>query len=62
MKRSDRSQSPPIDKLINISGLKKVKQEFLNVKSKVDLAVRQGTSLATDRFSYTMLRNPGTGR
>jgi DNA repair exonuclease SbcCD ATPase subunit len=61
MKQSDGTQSPPMDELMNMIGLEEVKQEFLSVKSKVDLAVRQGTSLSTDRFSCSMLGNPGTG-
>jgi len=61
MKQSDGSQSPPMDELMNMIGLEEVKQEFITVKSGVDVAVRQGTSLAKDRFSCSMLGNPGTG-
>jgi hypothetical protein len=42
-------------------GLEKVKEEFLAVKSKVDTALRQGVSMASERFSCSMLGNPGTG-
>lgn len=62
MKGFEGARSKPIDELMNMIGLEAVKQDFLDVKSKVDIAVRQGTSLATDRFSCSMLGNPGTGR
>jgi hypothetical protein len=42
-------------------GLEDVKQEFLTIKSKVDLTLRQNTLLASKRFSCSMLGNPGTG-
>jgi hypothetical protein len=42
-------------------GLEEVKQEFLTVKSQVDTVLRQGVSMASERFSCSMLGNPGTG-
>ncbi|CCC05205.1 unnamed protein product [Sordaria macrospora k-hell] len=42
--------------------LEEVKQKFLDIKSKVDTAVRQGISLSKERYSCSMLGNPGTGK
>ncbi|KAK5657152.1 hypothetical protein OQA88_3209 [Cercophora sp. LCS_1] len=62
LKDSEGAQNGPMDELMTMIGLEGVKLAFLSVFSKVDLAMRQGTSLATDRFSCSMLGNPGTGK
>ncbi|KAK1829287.1 P-loop containing nucleoside triphosphate hydrolase protein [Podospora conica] len=62
LKATDGCQSQPLDDLMEMIGLEEVKQEFLSIKSKVDLTTRQGTSLASERFSCSMLGNPGTGK
>ncbi|KAK0737339.1 P-loop containing nucleoside triphosphate hydrolase protein [Apiosordaria backusii] len=54
--------SKALDELMSMIGLEDVKQEFLNIKSKVDTALRQDVSLAKERFSCSMLGNPGTGK
>jgi hypothetical protein len=61
LKQSEGAQSKPLDDLMEMIGLEDVKQEFLGVKSKVDTALRQGVSMALERFSCSMLGNPGTG-
>ncbi len=61
LKQSEGAHSKPLDDLMQMIGLEEVKQEFLNVKSKVDTALRQGISMASERFSCSMLGNPGTG-
>lgn len=62
MKENEGAQSKPLDQLMEMIGLEDVKQEFLSIKSKVDTALRQGISLASERFSCSMLGNPGTGQ
>jgi hypothetical protein len=62
LKQFDGAQSAPMDDLMAMIGLEDVKQMFLSIKSKVDLTLRQATSLATERFSCSMLGNPGTGQ
>ena len=42
-------------------GLEAVKQKFLDIKSKVDTAVRQNVALTGERFGAALLGNPGTG-
>lgn len=54
--------SDEIDALMDMVGLESVKQSFLEIKSKVDTAILQEISLSNERFSCTMLGNPGTGR
>jgi hypothetical protein len=61
LKQYEGAQSKPLDDLMEMIGLEEVKQEFLAVKSKVDTALRQGVSMASERFSCSMLGNPGTG-
>jgi hypothetical protein len=60
-KKYEGAQSKPLDDLMEMIGLEEVKQEFLAVKSKVDTALRQRISMAGERFSCSMLGNPGTG-
>ncbi|KAK3386657.1 P-loop containing nucleoside triphosphate hydrolase protein [Podospora didyma] len=62
LKEFEGAQSKPMDELMAMIGLEDVKQEFLGIKSKVDTAVRQGISMASERFNCTMLGNPGTGK
>lgn len=45
-----------------VVGLEAVKEAFLDIKAKVELSVRQGTSLAKERFGVSFLGNPGTGK
>ncbi|TGJ80061.1 hypothetical protein E0Z10_g8693 [Xylaria hypoxylon] len=49
-----------LDSLIQMIGLESVKKEFLNIKARVDTAVRQGVDLKGDRFGACLLGNPGT--
>ncbi|KAK1749921.1 helicase required for RNAi-mediated heterochromatin assembly 1 [Echria macrotheca] len=62
LKQVDGAQNKALDELMTMIGLEKVKHEFLSILSRVELATLQGTSLATERFSCSMLGNPGTGK
>lgn len=61
MKEREGVRSAPLDELMSMVGLEEVKQAFLSIKSRVDAAFRQGVSMADERFSCSMLGNPGTG-
>lgn len=61
LKEFEGASSKPMDTLMSMIGLEEVKQKFLDIKSKVDTAVRQGISLSKERYSCSMLGNPGTG-
>jgi hypothetical protein len=61
MKQCEGVQSKPLGQLMEMIGLEEVKQAFLSIKAKVDTALRQGISMASERFSCSMLGNPGTG-
>jgi replication-associated recombination protein RarA len=56
------ARSPPIDDLMKMIGLEEVKKEFLAIKGMVDIRARQGLSMGSDRFSCSLLGNPGTGK
>lgn len=61
LKELEGAKSEPLDELMGMIGLEDVKSEFLSIKSKIDIALRQGISLDKERFSCSMLGNPGTG-
>lgn len=50
-----------LDELMGMIGLENVKEAFLEIKSRIDLAVRQNISLKKERFGAALLGNPGTG-
>jgi len=56
----DGAANPHIDAIMEMIGLEPVKQLVLKIMDKVDVNVRQGTSLAKERFNV-VLGNPGTG-
>ncbi|KAH7141426.1 P-loop containing nucleoside triphosphate hydrolase protein [Dactylonectria estremocensis] len=62
MKKMDGSYNAAMDKLMGMVGLESVKRRFLTVKSSVDTKIRQGLSLDGERFSCSLLGNPGTGK
>ncbi|SPO07334.1 related to ECM32 - DNA dependent ATPase/DNA helicase B [Cephalotrichum gorgonifer] len=62
MKRYEGQSSAPLDALMGMIGLEAVKAKFLGTKSRVDTAIRQDVSLAKERFSCSLLGNPGTGK
>ncbi|OTB00334.1 hypothetical protein M426DRAFT_66057 [Hypoxylon sp. CI-4A] len=55
-------ESETLDALMEYEGLERVKQQFLDIKSKVDMCKEQGRSLASERFSIVFQGNPGTGK
>ena len=60
-KDTDGVVNPHIDAIMEMIGLEPVKQQVLKIMDKVDVNVRQGTSLAKERFNVVLLGNPGTG-
>ena len=60
-KNIDGVDNPHIDAIMDMIGLEPVKQQVLKIMDKVDVNVRQGTSLAKERFNIVLLGNPGTG-
>ncbi|GAB7363399.1 hypothetical protein MBLNU230_g3676t1 [Neophaeotheca triangularis] len=51
-----------LDELMDMIGLENVKEDFLDLKAKVDLTVRQGVDLSKERFGVSLLGNPGVGK
>jgi DNA replication protein DnaC len=62
LKRMEGATNEHLDKLMAMIGLENVKAAFLEIKAKVDITVRQGTSLTKERFGTSLLGNPGTGK
>lgn len=62
LKRFEGAKSGPLDELMGMIGLEEVKLSFLGIKERVDTALRQDISLQKERFSCSMLGNPGTGK
>ncbi|OAA59143.1 CbxX/CfqX [Niveomyces insectorum RCEF 264] len=62
LKRETGVQNAAIDEIMAMVGLEDVKQEFLSIKTRVDIALRQGVSLAKERFGCVLVGNPGTGK
>ena len=61
-KNMEGATNPSIDAIMDMTGLEEVKKKVLNVKTKIDLSIRQNASLKQDRFNAVLLGNPGTGR
>ncbi|KAI2779115.1 P-loop containing nucleoside triphosphate hydrolase protein [Daldinia loculata] len=51
-----------LDELMRYEGLEEVKQQFLDIKSKVDVCKEQGRDLKSERFNIVFQGNPGTGK
>ncbi|KAM3512419.1 hypothetical protein MY11210_003909 [Beauveria gryllotalpidicola] len=62
MKRDELANNAELDTLMNMIGLESVKMSFLDIKSTVDTALRQGVSTENERFGCSLLGNPGTGK
>lgn len=61
LKKLEGAKCKILDELMAMIGLEDVKKQFLAVKSKVDTIVRQNANLKSERFSCSLLGNPGTG-
>ncbi|KAF2277903.1 P-loop containing nucleoside triphosphate hydrolase protein [Westerdykella ornata] len=61
-KKLEGAENEALDKLMDMIGLESVKQQFLDIKAKVDMLVRQGVSLQNERLGAALLGNPGTGK
>jgi hypothetical protein len=57
----DKESNVVLDELMQYEGLEDVKQQFLDIKSKVDVCKRQGRNLKSERFNIVFQGNPGTG-
>ncbi|KAF9765394.1 hypothetical protein IL306_002338 [Fusarium sp. DS 682] len=62
MKEVEGARNSALDKLMGMIGLESVKEKILSIKSTVDTKIRQGFSLGDERWSCSLLGNPGTGK
>lgn len=56
------AKSEAIDEVMDMIGLEAVKEHSLEIKSKIDLLVRQDLPVAKERLGAALLGNPGTGK
>lgn len=62
LKTFEGAKSEPLDELMSMIGLEAVKSAFLEIKWKVDTALRQNIPVGRERYNCSMLGNPGTGK
>ncbi|KAM0385686.1 hypothetical protein ACHAPZ_000804 [Fusarium culmorum] len=62
MKEVEGARNAALDKLMGMIGLESVKEQLLSIKSSIDTKIRQGFSLGDERWSCSLLGNPGTGK
>ncbi|CAG1980975.1 unnamed protein product [Fusarium graminearum] len=62
MKEVEGARNAALDKLMGMIGLESVKDQLLSIKSSIDTKIRQGFSLGDERWSCSLLGNPGTGK
>lgn len=60
--KANGANNDALDKLMDLIGLEAVKDEFLSIQASIDAKIRQGVSLSEERFSCSLLGNPGTGK
>ena len=51
-----------LDELMDMIGLEDIKDKFLSIKDNIDTSVRQNVDLGDERFSASLVGNPGTGK
>ncbi|EGP87761.1 uncharacterized protein MYCGRDRAFT_42010 [Zymoseptoria tritici IPO323] len=61
-KATEGASNKAIDSLMAMIGLEAVKDQFLEIKSQIDLLVRQDLSVEKERFGAVLMGNPGTGK
>ncbi|KAJ7241901.1 P-loop containing nucleoside triphosphate hydrolase protein [Mycena haematopus] len=61
-KNFEGADNEAIDAIMEMIGLEEVKSQVLDIKAKIDTAIRQNVSLKDERFNITFLGNPGTGK
>lgn len=60
-KTTNNEQNEFIDQLMQYEGLEQVKQQFLDIKSMIDISKQQGRRPSSQRFNVVFQGNPGTG-
>ncbi|KAL0261728.1 hypothetical protein SLS55_003158 [Diplodia seriata] len=61
-KKFEGASNDTLDDLMGMIGLENVKEEFLAIKDKIEVAIRQGIDMKDERFGTALLGNPGTGK
>ena len=61
-KETENASNRSIDSLMKMTGLEEMKAQFLTIKAKTEIAIRQDKDMKGERFGIVLLGNPGTGR
>ncbi|EKG10223.1 CbxX/CfqX [Macrophomina phaseolina MS6] len=61
-KNLEGASNSALDELMAMIGLENVKAQFLDIKEKIDVAIRQNIDMKHERFGAALLGNPGTGK
>ena len=61
-KDMENASNDSLDALMKMTGLEEVKEQFLTIKAKTEIAIRQNKNVKAERFGIVLLGNPGTGR
>ncbi|KAJ3507971.1 hypothetical protein NLJ89_g6009 [Agrocybe chaxingu] len=61
-KQMEGARNDAIDAIMGMTGLEAVKEQVLAVQAKINVSLRQNTSLKQERFNVVLLGNPGTGK
>ena len=57
-----KANTPSAQKLLELTGLQKVKTKFFAMQDKVEVSKERGDDLAKDNYHALFLGNPGTGK
>ncbi|KAF3761456.1 P-loop containing nucleoside triphosphate hydrolase protein [Cryphonectria parasitica EP155] len=62
LKQFEGAKNEALDEIMGMIGLEQVKSAFLEIKDRIDTALRQDISIQKERYSCSLLGNPGTGK
>lgn len=62
LKRELNYANPALDDLMDLTGIEEAKQHFLDIKSWIETARRQGADTKQECYNLMLLGNPGTGK
>jgi SpoVK/Ycf46/Vps4 family AAA+-type ATPase len=62
MKREMNYVNAALDDLMDLTGIEKIKQQFLDIKSWIETLRRQGVDAKKENYNLVLLGNPGTGK
>ena len=61
-KTMENARNDAIDSVMDMIGLEEVKLQILQIKARIEVAMRQNADISSDRLNVSFLGNPGTGK